>query len=123
MRKTKLFLIFSIFIFFLTEFSYAQEPNLKKILLDIEKGEIDKARILLVSLEKGNPNSPQVNFLKAILSDDGLEAAKLYREVAFSAEKMLLFSNYFNFTIPEENLASPINMPECSENLFLNRSM
>lgn len=87
MRKTKLFLIFSIFIFFLIEFSYAQEPNLKKILLDIEKGEIDKARILLVSLEKGNPNSPQVNFLKAILSDDGLEAAKLYREVAFSAEE------------------------------------
>lgn len=78
---------FPLFLILIPAFLFAQELNLKKLISDIEKGEIDKARILLVSLEKNNPNSPQVKFLKAILNENGSEAAKLYREIVFSAEE------------------------------------
>ncbi len=76
-----------ILIFFFNSQIFSQEPDLKKLISDIEKGETDKARILLVSLEKDNPASSTVKFLKALLSEDGIEAAKLYRDVAFSYEE------------------------------------
>lgn len=75
-----LFLIFS-------KFSLAQRPELKKVINDIEYGEIEKAKIILVSLEKDNPNAPDVKFLKALLTEDGKEAARLYKDVAFSDEE------------------------------------
>ncbi|MCX8056037.1 MAG: SPOR domain-containing protein [Ignavibacteria bacterium] len=85
MRKIES-LIFILLIIFWNSL-FPQELDIKKLLNDIEKGETEKARILLVSLEKDNPSSASVKFLKAILSEDGKEAAKLYREVVFSTEE------------------------------------
>jgi hypothetical protein len=81
-------LLYPLFILVLLfNYSFAQEPDIQKVISDIEKGEIDKAKILLVSLEKDNPNSVSVKFLKAILNENGDEAAKLYKDVVFSSEE------------------------------------
>lgn len=88
MRKIKNLFLFPFLVLYIFEQSFAQELDLKKLLVDIERGETDKARILLMSLEKDNPTSPTVKFLKALLSEDGTEAAKLYRDVAFSFEEI-----------------------------------
>jgi len=81
------FLISFSFLFILfANFSFAQSLQLKKVIQDLEKGEVEKARILLVSLEKDNPNSSEVKYLKALLSEDGVEAARLYKEIIFSSD-------------------------------------
>ncbi len=87
MRKIKNLFLLTFLVLYIFEQSLAQELNFQKLLVDIERGETDKARILLISLEKDNPSSPTVKFLKALLSEDGTEAAKLYRDVAFSFEE------------------------------------
>jgi hypothetical protein len=66
--------------------SFSQSFEMKKVIQDIEGGETEKAKILLFSLEKDNPNSAEVKYLKALLSEDGVEAAKLYKDIAFSSE-------------------------------------
>lgn len=71
---------------FLANTLFSQEPDWKRIISEIERGETEKAKILLVSLEKDNPNSVNLKFLKALLSEDGTEAAKLYRDVVFAFE-------------------------------------
>lgn len=87
MNKINFLIFFLTITFCAYNLVFAQNIDLKKIILDIEKGEVDKARIILMSLEKDNPNSPSVKFLKAVLSEDGNEASKLYREVAFSSDE------------------------------------
>lgn len=87
MNKISIFIFFLTITFFTFKNVIAQTIDLKKVILDIEKGEVDKARIILMSLEKDSPNSPSVKFLKAVLSEDGDEASKLYREVAFSSDE------------------------------------
>lgn len=87
MNKINFFFFFLTITFYSIKSVFPQIIDLKKVILDIEKGEADKARIILMSIEKDNPNSISVKFLKAILSEDGEEASKLYREVAFSSDE------------------------------------
>jgi hypothetical protein len=75
-----------IYLFISVNFLFAQSLELKKVIQDIERGETEKANIILVSLEKDNPNSPEVKYLKALLNENGDEAAKLYKEIVFSSD-------------------------------------
>lgn len=87
MSKTNFLSYTFVFVIFFSTSLFSQEPDWKRVISEIESGETDKAKILLVSLEKDNPNSVNVKFLKALLSEDGTEAAKLYREVAFAFDE------------------------------------
>lgn len=87
MRKINFSFFLLIIVFFPFSLIYSQEPDLRKLISDIQKGETEKARILLLSLEKDNPNSSTVKFLRALLTENGTEAAKLYRDVAFAYEE------------------------------------
>ena len=78
-------LIFSFIL--IANLSFSQSFEMKKVIQDIERGETEKAKILLVSLEKDNPNSAEVKYLKALLNEDGVAAAKLYKDIAFSSEE------------------------------------
>ncbi len=86
MRKINFNTFFVLIFFLLSNFSFTQSIDLKKVIQEIEKGEIEKARIILVSLEKDNPNSSEVKYLKALLTEDGVEAARLYKEIVFSSD-------------------------------------
>ena len=85
MRKINFNTFFVLIFFLLSNFSFTQSIDLKKVIQEIEKGETEKARIILVSLEKDNPNSSEVKYLKALLTEDGVEAARLYKEIVFSS--------------------------------------
>ena len=86
MRKINFNTFFVLIFFLLSNFSFTQSIDLKKDIQEIEKGETEKARIILVSLEKDNPNSSEVKYLKALLTEDGVEAARLYKEIVFSSD-------------------------------------
>lgn len=86
MRKINFNTFFVLIFFLLSNFSFTQSIDLKKVIQEIEKGETEKARIILVSLEKDNPNSSEVKYLKALLTEDGVEAARLYKEIVFSSD-------------------------------------
>ncbi len=86
MRKISSVLILLFSISLLCTRISAQEPNLNRLIESIEKGEIEKVKVLLFSLEKDNPNSLTVKYLKALLTENGTEAAKLYREIVHSDE-------------------------------------
>ncbi|MEJ5305097.1 MAG: SPOR domain-containing protein [Ignavibacteria bacterium] len=85
-RINQLIIKFLIYLFISVNFLFAQSLELKKVIQDIERGETEKANIILVSLEKDNPNSPEVKYLRALLNENGDEAAKLYKEIVFSSD-------------------------------------
>lgn len=87
MRKIKIYFSTSIYLLIVTQILFSQSLDLKKVIQDIERGETEKARIILVSLEKDNPNSSEVKYLKALLNEDGSEAARLYKEIVFSSNE------------------------------------
>jgi hypothetical protein len=87
MRKINFYLLLFIHLFFSVKIIFSQSLDLKRVIQDIEKGEIEKARVILISLEKDNPNSSEVKYLKALLNEDGTEAARLYKEIVFSSDE------------------------------------
>jgi tetratricopeptide (TPR) repeat protein len=74
----------SIFILF-TLTLYAQtnsnEPDIRRRLEMIEKGQAEAVRAELPSLMTNYQNNPGVMYLQAVLTTDGTEAAKLYQNI------------------------------------------
>lgn len=87
MQKINFYLFLIIDLIFSIKIIFSQSLDLKKVISDIERGEIEKARVILVSLEKDNPNSSEVKYLKALLNEDGTEAARFYKEIVFSSDE------------------------------------
>lgn len=77
---------FVLILLFSLNWSYSQSADFNKIIREVEEGETEKAQLLLNSLEKDKTNLPDVKYLKAILTQDGELAAKIYKEVVYSAE-------------------------------------
>ncbi len=86
MQKIKIYFSIAIYFLIFEKTLFSQSIDLKKVIQDIERGETEKARIILVSLEKDNPNSSEVKYLKALLHEDGNEAARLYKEIVYSSD-------------------------------------
>ncbi len=82
MLKFKI-LFFAFLIF--CEFLPSQEIDISQLVREIESGDVDRANILIMSAEKGNLNSINLKYLKALLTKDADEAAKLYRDVIHSS--------------------------------------
>ena len=58
-----------------------QEPDIRRRLEMIEKGQADAVRAELPSLMTSYQNNPGVMYLQAVLTTDGAEAAKLYQNI------------------------------------------
>ncbi len=58
-----------------------QEPDIRRRLEMIEKGQADAVRAELPSLMTTYQNNPGVMYLQAVLTQDGTEAAKLYQNI------------------------------------------
>lgn len=86
MKITNFVLIIS-WLGFLSVFSIAQEIDLKKLIPEIEKGQTERSQLILLSLEKDNQNSSTYKYLKALLTQDGFEAAKIYKDIVYSNEE------------------------------------
>lgn len=65
---------------FLTNTIFSQ-PNIVPALKDIEKGDMIGARTKLGTLLGKFPSDPSVNFLDAVLTEDGVEAVNKYTEI------------------------------------------
>jgi len=61
--------------------SNIQEPDIRRRLEMIEKGQADAVRAELPSLMTTYQNNPGVMYLQAVLTVDGTEAAKLYQNI------------------------------------------
>jgi tetratricopeptide (TPR) repeat protein len=59
----------------------SSEPDIRRRLEMIEKGQADAVRAELPSLITNYQNNPGVMFLQAVLTTDGTEAAKLYQNI------------------------------------------
>jgi len=57
------------------------QPNIVPALKDIEKGDLIGARIKLGTFLAKFPSDPSVNFLDAVLTEDGVEAVNKYTEI------------------------------------------
>lgn len=86
MKLINLVLIISWF-GFLSISSIAQEIDLNKLIPEIEKGQTERSQLILLSLEKDNQNSSTYKYLKALLTQDGFEAAKIYKDIVYSNEE------------------------------------
>lgn len=80
-----------VLIIFLTGFlsvsSNAQEIDLNKLIPEIEKGQTERSQLILLSLEKDSQNSSTYKYLKALLTQDGFEAVKIYKDIVYSNEE------------------------------------
>lgn len=85
MNLTKIF--FLKISFLITLSSFAQQIDINKLIPEIERGETERSRIILLSMEKDNPNSSTYKYLKALLTQDGFEAAKIYKDIVYSNEE------------------------------------
>lgn len=63
----------------LTLNSYAQELDIIPYLKQIEKGEIKAVKEILPKLKKENPNSANLLFLEAVLTENGQQAVSIYQ--------------------------------------------
>lgn len=59
----------------------SNEPDIRRRLEMIEKGQADAVRAELPSLMTNYQNNPGVMYLQAVLTTDGSEAAKLYQNI------------------------------------------
>jgi len=57
------------------------EPDIRRRLEMIEKGQAEAVRTELPSLMTNYQNNPGVMYLQAVLTTDGTEAAKLYQNI------------------------------------------
>ncbi|RPI05792.1 MAG: hypothetical protein EHM64_05235 [Ignavibacteriae bacterium] len=78
--------LFSILVFgFITQAlsfqTNSSEPDIRRRLEMIEKGQADAVRAELPSLMTNFQNNPGVMYLQAVLTTDGTEAAKLYQNI------------------------------------------
>ncbi|MBM4175354.1 MAG: SPOR domain-containing protein [Ignavibacteria bacterium] len=78
--------ITTLFLFFLLlTHSYGQrEVDITKYLDQVASGESEAVRRILPSLMKNNPQSTFLKYLQAVLTQDGRQAASLYREIVHS---------------------------------------
>lgn len=88
MSKNRLYNLFYFFFLILifSNLAFSQSLDFKSIIKQVEEGETEKAKLLIYSLEKDKSNNPEVKYLKAILTQDGELAAKIYKEVVYSVE-------------------------------------
>jgi len=81
----KTFLLLIVLFVLLTSMLCAQmnssEPDIRRRLEMIEKGQAEAVRAELPSLITNYQNNPGVMFLQAVLTTDGMEAAKLYQNI------------------------------------------
>ena len=57
------------------------QPNIVPALKDIERGDLIEARTKLATLLAQFPSDPSVNFLDAVLTEDGVEAVNKYTQI------------------------------------------
>lgn len=72
----KIILLIIVFTFCVT----AQQVNIVPFLKQIEKGETAEAQQALNEFKRTNPEAPEVQFLDAVLTEDGEEALKKYEQ-------------------------------------------
>jgi tetratricopeptide (TPR) repeat protein len=76
---------FSPLIFLLLFFSsgklYSQDVDIVPYLKAIENGNIGQAKEALVDLKEKNPDDPSVQFLDAVLKENGQEAVVIYQDI------------------------------------------
>ena len=81
----KTVIIFSLAFILYTPLLYTQmnssEPDIRRRLEMIEKGQAEAVRAELPSLMTNYQNNPGVIYLQAVLTTDGTEAAKLYQSI------------------------------------------
>jgi len=75
------FIISIIFIAALFAQTNSSEPDIRRRLEMIEKGQAEAVRAELPSLMTNYQNNPGVMYLQAVLTTDGTEAAKLYQNI------------------------------------------
>ncbi len=83
MKKYYLFyyLVFLFLICPITSFMFAQEVNIIPYLKNIEEGKKEEVQTELPKLLKEYPNSSNVLFLKAVLTENGQEAVAIYDDI------------------------------------------
>ena len=73
--------VFALFISTLCAQTSNNEPDIRRRLEMIEKGQADAVRAELPSLMTNYQNNPGVMYLQAVLTTDGTEAVKLYQNI------------------------------------------
>jgi hypothetical protein len=73
--------VFIVFTSILCAHTSGSEPDIRRRLEMIEKGQSDAVRAELPSLMTNYQNNPGVMYLQAVLTTDGTEAAKLYQNI------------------------------------------
>lgn len=88
-KSSILFLIFTLFIYFLIfpQNTFSQNINIIPQLKKIEEGKLEEAKKDLEQLKKVNINDPNVIFLEAVCTDNGDNAQKLYELIYTSFPK------------------------------------
>ncbi|NQV42210.1 MAG: SPOR domain-containing protein [Candidatus Marinimicrobia bacterium] len=81
MGKTRLIKIFLLVILFIGSISITSAQDVDGLLNLIQVGEMDSARTILTDLSYKYPGHPGVRYARAIMQDDALVAAGIYKDI------------------------------------------
>ena len=102
MGKTRLIKTFILVIIFIGSISFTSAQDVAGLLNLIQIGEMDSARTILSDLSYKYPGHPGVRYARAIIQDDALVAAGIYKDIVrndagseYAASAMMHLGEYY----------------------------